>query len=180
MDKKVSVKNIDKIMKYNKYENKIVTYTCGDENIDITVVPYAGLEHRLVAIATGVSLIDEDVENKYALGVKSLGLKLAVVINFTEMKNTISNAKLIDFIETTDVVEKIKEVLPASVYDGFAEDYNAVADMITTGHINEKKDAFYTKMSEAVGNIKEFLKAMNEVPIEGLDDVGGELTLTDE
>lgn len=180
MDKKVSVKNIDKIMKHNKFENKTITYKCGDEDINISVIPFAGMEHRLVSIATGVSLIDDSIENRYVLGVKSIGLDLAILLNFADISDKISNAKLIDFIETTDVIEKIKEALPSSVYANFVKDFNDVANMITTCYINEKKDAFYSRMHTALDNTKEFLDALKDMPIDELDSLGEDFEASEE
>lgn len=171
MDKKVTVKNIDKIMKYNKYENSVVTYKCGDEEIEIEVVPFGGMEHWLIAIATGVSLIDDDdLSNKYVLGVKSIALKLAVLINFTKMNNKLSNAKLIEFIQNTDIIYRIRDVIPGSVYDEFVSDFNCVADYITDKHNNNVKDAFYSNAVDALNNAREFVGMLNDIPTDEIFD----------
>ncbi len=167
MDKKVTVKNIDKIMKYNKYENNVVTYKCGDEEIEIEVVPFSGMEHWLVAIATGVSLIDdEDVTNKYVLGVKSIALKLAILINFTKMNNKISNSKLVEFIQNTDIIERIKEAVPQSVYTEFMSDFNSVAEHIVKKNDTEVANTHHIKAVEALDELKGFVDIINDIPIE--------------
>ena len=121
MDKKVSLKKIDKIIKNNKYENNTVTYKCGDEDISIEVIPCVDYTEWYGAIETATKIVFMD-DGEYKPEILSMAYDYAFITCFTNIK-TDNVSKVVGLSKSTDIVERISNIIPEKTLNDFRDDF---------------------------------------------------------
>ena len=160
MDKKVSIKNIDKIVKFNKYESKTVTYVCGDENIDITINPCVDYADWFSAIEEAMGIIFWD-DGTYKPALSSSAYDYALVSCFTNIKTDNVN-KIIELTKCTDIAEKIRNALPALIDLKFANDFEDAKKS------REQLNSPVGKILLAIEGFSKYINSLSEEDIAGL------------
>ena len=168
MDKQVSIKNIEKIIKNNKYETSEISYKCGEDEVIITVNPCAAFSawYRSIEMASAM-LVDED--DKFIPSLISASYGIAVIACFTNIK-TDNIDRVIDLITYTDIVSRIVEVLPNNVVKNFEKDFEASVaykkdEVSPIGRFSRTIDmigSFSDNLASSIQeNPTEFLKILN-------------------
>ena len=170
MDKKVSIKSIDKVLKYYRFENKSFAFKCGDENIEITVNPAVNYEQWYIAIEEAVQGVLFDREGNYRPALTSLAYDYAITTCFTNIKSD-NHTKFIDLIMNTDLTEKIKSCLPTKVLTSFEGDFNRV--------VNSKENE-YCSRSKIMNIIEKFSSLFEGIDFSDEDGWNGLLNSSNE
>ena len=126
MDKKVSLKKLDKIIKNNKYENSTVTYKCGDEDIDIEVMISNDYADWFTAIERSMGILFTE-DGEYHPSLTSTALDYAIIECFTNIK-TDNVSKVINLTRGTDIIDKISECVPQRLMYDFRSDFNKTVE----------------------------------------------------
>lgn len=160
MDKKVSIKSIDKIIKSNSFEKKEIVYKCDDEDVVIEVTPGANYGDWYTAIEASMSVIFGG-ESGYTPSLVSAAYGLALVSCFTNLK-TDNVTKLIDLIRFTDIASRVEEALPASVLSNFRSDFESAKNY------RESQEYPLGKMVGYIGFFKAMIESFGEMSEEDL------------
>lgn len=174
MDKKVSIKDIDKIIKYNKPENKVITYKCGDEDIEIIVSTTPSMNEWYYAINLCARLvypegINED-DNTIIISnneIYSIAANAAVLCCFTNLK-TDNIKKICEVVTSTDLVEKVTNEISHLKVEEFLDDFDkAVVALSHRYNCNAVIDEALGKFNVTINNIT---KLMEQLPEELLQE----------
>ena len=123
MDKKVSIKSIDKIIKDNKFEKREIVYKCADETVVVEVNPCVNYGDWYEVIETSMGIIFGG-DSEYIPALVSAAYGFALIACFTNLK-TDNVSKVIEIAKSTDIIERIELILPASVLKNFRDDFTS-------------------------------------------------------
>lgn len=141
MSNKIFGKNsIKKLIKEYKYESNVVTYKCGEEDIEIVVNPAPGYEawHTAITIATSI-VVDgvEDEEGNIVTecrhSMSSMAYDCAVVLCFTNIDKSVNMDEIVNLVSYTDIADKIIDSIPFSVACKFQDDFNKALSFAEEG-----------------------------------------------
>lgn len=129
MDKKVLIKDIDKILKYNKHKTKTITYKCGADNVEITIDPCAGYIGWTEAISAAMTLVFTE-DSLYFPSMCSIAYRYALIYCFTNIKAD-NSSKVIEIAMQTDLCDKIESNIPEKTLLSFKSDFERSLEKAT-------------------------------------------------
>lgn len=154
MEKKVSIANIDKIIKYNKFEDKVITYKCGEEDIEIVVNQTPAFTKKNESILSGVTMVISE-DGTYMPVMKTSAYSYAIVSCFTNLK-TDNAIKILSLTSSTDIVNKIEKALDSSVLSMFREDFDSVIESVVN------KNSYDNRIGDFVGSLYKIVEIASE------------------
>ena len=172
MDKKVSIKNIDKIIKNNRYEEVEVSYPCGEEEITFSVIPCADYAAWYEAIETSANILVDD-DGNYRPQLTSAAYGLALVSCFTNIKTDNAN-KIIELTMITDIVDLIEDALPGLMLKNFKSDFEL------TRKAKESEGSPLGRLGDFLAGAKELINNIASMPEEDLQKLFGNANITTE
>lgn len=141
----ISIPQMEKIIKSQCKPPSLLPYSIDDTLIESVVTPTIGKKDKVRFIFDIVKgCFDEDV---YQPCYKSDLIKIAILMYFTNLDMQATEDTLYALVNTTDVVDKVKQLIPANQ---LFEIETAIEDMI----VFRKEEILYTQKKELAHSIK--------------------------
>ena len=163
MDKKVSIKSIDKIIKSNSFEKKEIVYKCDDEDVVISVTPCVSYGDWYEAIETSMGIIFGG-DGEYIPALVSSAYEYALIACFTNLK-TDNVSKIINIAKSTNLIEKITESIPRFVLNDFYDDF------MNTKSYRESQEHPVGKLIKLIEPIKGLFEGVDGMNTEELQKI---------
>lgn len=108
-ENKVSVNEMDKIIKANKKSSFTYTYSAGDENIEVIINPTISFRDRGALISDIADLVIQD--NVYYSYLEDFAFAYEFLTYFTNVKTDIKADKLWEFCQLTTILDDIDNAI---------------------------------------------------------------------
>lgn len=166
MGKKVTIESIDKIIKKCGFEKKVITYKCGDEDINIEVNPQVDIKDWADAINKGVSFIydyrfDTEVNGENIIYAKnpeiySVAYGFSLIKCFTNIKSE-NPIKVFNLVINTNIIESVCDIVGTNIINMFKIDFDK------TVTLSEKASVFNGIVTESVHRISDTANKLGDI-----------------